>query len=231
LHPDKMDEEKYEPPREAGEETKAIPIVTADHYAGGEHEDTVVHASGDDTKPFKGKAKPGEPKKGKKAKGKKKKKKLLILSIVLYVLLAYAVAALFIIPGFLQPKSTTVPDVIECEYDEAVEELEANHLEVEKEEIFSEEIEEGYIVKTSPRADRTVKEGSKVTLYVSQGKEKIAFEDYVGKDFSQVKQMLDDREFSEVISMEKFSDAPEGEITKQIQPDPGQEIIPSDTRV
>src|SRR5699024_10464980 len=188
----------------------------------------IVNASGSDTKPYKGSSKPGKPKKKNKPKEKKKKKKWIILSIILFVLLASAIAALFVIPGFLQPKVTAVPDVVEWEYDDAVEELEANNLTVEKEETYSDDVEEGFVVKTSPKADRSVKEGSKVTLHVSQGKEKIEFEDYVGKDFSQVKQMLDDEEYSEVIQMEKFSDDPDGEIIKQIQPDPGEEVIPSE---
>src|SRR5699024_9765982 len=226
LDPDKVHEAKYEPPKEEGEETKAIPIVTGNDYTDDAEGKTIVNASGSDTKPYKGNSKPGKPKKK-----KKKKKKWIILSIILFVLLTSAIAALFVIPGFLQPKVTTVPDGVEWEYDEAVEELEANNLTVEKEETYSDDVEEGFVVKTNPRADRSVKEGSEVTLYVSQGKEKIEFEDYVGKDFSQVKQMLDDEEYSEVIQMEKFSDDPDGEIIKQIQPDPGEEVIPSETRV
>lgn len=229
LDPDKINEAKYEPPTEEGEETKAIPIVTGQGHETSEQEDTRVHASGDDTKPYKGNQKGKKQKKKKKPKGKKKKK-WLIISIIILVLLVSGIAALFIIPGILQPKTTTVPDVVEWEYDEAVEELEANKLEAEKEERYSEDIEEGLIIKSDPRADRTIKEGSTVTLYISQGKEEVEFDDHVGKDYSQVERMLEEKGY-EVLSIDKFSDADEGEITKQIQPNQGKEVVPSETKV
>src|SRR5699024_2024223 len=176
----------------------------------------IIHSSGGDTKPYKGKSPSADQKKEKKPKGKKRKK-WIILSIIFFVLLLSGIAALFIIPGILQPKTTTIPDVIEWEYEEAVAELEANNLKAEKEDTYSEDIEKGHVVKTDPRPDRTVKEGSTVTLFVSQGKEEVEFEDYIGKDFSQVKQMLEEQEYDNIISIEKFSDADEGEIITQIQ--------------
>lgn len=229
LNPDKINEEKFEPPEEEGEETKAVPIVTGEKNDSSEQEETLVHAGGQDTKPYKGNKKGKKSKKKKKQKGKKKKK-WLIISIIILVLLLSGIAALFIIPGILQPKTTSVPDVVEWEYDEAVEELESINLEADKEERYSEDIDEGLIIKSDPKADRTVKEGSTITLYVSQGKEEVEFDDYVGKDYSQVERMLEEKGY-EVLSIDKFSDAEEGEITKQIEPNPGKEVVPSETKV
>ena len=150
--------------------------------------------------------------------------------MILFILLASGIAALFIIPGILQPEDVTVPDVSEMEYDEAVEELEMHNLSAEEELIFSEEIEEGLVVRSDPRAGRTVKEESTITLFVSQGKEKVNFSDYVGRDYSQVRRILEEEGF-EVIAYEKFSDRPVGEIITQIQPTPNGDVVPSETRV
>src|SRR5699024_3077946 len=79
-------------------------------------------------------------------------------------------------------------------------------------------------------AGKTVKENSTVTVYVSDGKETVPFEDYVGEDFSKVKQVLEEQGY-EVIAYEKFSERPVNEIISQIQPTPDTEVVPSETRV
>src|SRR5699024_7681810 len=129
-----------------------------------------------------------------------------------------------------EPKEVTEPDLIEREYDEAVEALEEVNLQAKEEQIFSDEIEEGLVVKSSPKAGKTLKENSTVTVYVSDGKEKVTFEDHVGKEFSQVKRVLEDQGY-EVIAYEEHSERPEGEIISQIQPVPDTEVVPSETRV
>lgn len=242
MDPDKINEAVYTPPVEAGEETKAIPIITDNHIQDTD-QDTIVHHADGTTKNFsedmadeEEKAAAGtangkkKKKKGKKNKNKKKKKKKWIILLILFILLASGIAALFIIPGILQPEDVTVPDVSEMEYDEAVEELEMHNLSAEEELIFSEEIEEGLVVRSDPRAGRTVKEESTITLFVSQGKEKVNFSDYVGRDYSQVRRILEEEGF-EVIAYEKFSDRPVGEIITQIQPTPNGDVVPSETRV
>ncbi|MGY0692340.1 Stk1 family PASTA domain-containing Ser/Thr kinase [Virgibacillus sp. FSP13] len=237
LDPDKINEDRYTPPVEVGEETKAIPIITDDqlqHFP--TNQDTIVHQTNGNTKKYNEEAveKPKKSKKKKnkkKNKGKNKKKKWIIIAVILFILLASGVAALFIIPGVLQPKDVDVPNVVDMEYDDAVDELEKLNLKIEKEMMYSEDVEEGIVVKTDPRVGKTVKEESPVTVFVSQGREKVTFSDYVGKDFSQVKRLLEDEDYQEVISYEKYSDKPAGEIITQIQPTPDSEVIPSETRV
>jgi serine/threonine-protein kinase len=241
MDPDKLNEEVYTPPVEAGDETKAIPIIT-DNHVQDTNQDTIVHHSDGTTKNFNdeteneetadaagGSSAKKKKKKGKKNKKKKGKKKWIIL-LVLFILLASGITALFIFPGILQPQDVIVPDVSEMEYDEAVEELEMHNLLAEEELIFSEEIEEGLVVRSEPRAGRTVKEESPITLFVSQGKETVNFSDYVGRDYSQVKRILEDEGF-EVIAYEEYSDRPVGEIITQIQPNPDSDVVPSETRV
>ena len=49
----------------------------------------------------------------------------------------------------------------------------------------------GYIVKTSPAIGRTVKKGTEITLYESKGPEKYEIEDYTGKNYIEVKTILE----------------------------------------
>ncbi|MEN2766497.1 Stk1 family PASTA domain-containing Ser/Thr kinase [Ornithinibacillus xuwenensis] len=232
LSPEKINESKYVPPTEVGEETKAIPIITESHLEN-VHQDTIVHQANAETK----KVPTGQAVKGKKKKkkdrdnSKKRNKKLLIISISLFVLLAIILLTIFLVPTFTGPKDVAIPDVIELEYSEAVQELEANNLKVEREDIYSEDIEEDLVVKTDPRPGRTVKEGSSVTVFVSQGKEKVEFEDYVGQEFTQVERLLKEKLFTDIVVYEEFSDRPAGEILTQVQPEPGEKVIPGETTV
>ena len=47
----------------------------------------------------------------------------------------------------------------------------------------SDDVKEGYVIRTSPKAGKTVKKGSEVTLVVSTGKEEIEIEDYTDKEY------------------------------------------------
>src|SRR5699024_10394256 len=119
-------------------------------------------------------------------KKKNKKKKWIWIGVILFLLLTSAVVALFVLPGMLQPKDVRIPDILEMHEDEAVEELEFLQLEVETEYVYSEYIEESHVIDTDTKVGRTVKEGSTVALIISDGKEKLEFENYVGYDFNQV---------------------------------------------
>ncbi|MEN1966924.1 Stk1 family PASTA domain-containing Ser/Thr kinase [Lentibacillus sp. N15] len=234
LDPDKINEERYVPPIEAGEETKAIPIITDDQIGDSVNQDTIVHQTGGNTKPYvekeaansdKKKKNKKKEKKVKKSKKKKKKKWLIFL-----LLLLVAIAAAVVIPVLLQPKEVDVPDVADMDYDDAVAELDKLNLKHKKELMYDDDVDEGVVVKTDPHAGKTVKEDSTVTVFVSQGKETTAFDDYVGEDFSQIEAMLEEEGF-EVIGYGKYSDEPEGQIVTQIQPTPDTDVVPSETRV
>ncbi|WP_407268006.1 Stk1 family PASTA domain-containing Ser/Thr kinase [Radiobacillus sp. PE A8.2] len=219
LSPERINENPYSPPEDSGELTKAIPIITDDNLKQHNNlkEDTIVRSgNGNDLV---------------NEKKKKKKKKLAIwITTSIVVLLGAIIAALFIIPSLLQPDEIEIPDVIELEYEEASDELRNLGLEVESESVYSEEIPEGYVVSSDPKAGITVIEGSEVLLFTSQGKQTIAFDDYVGQDFSQVQRLLQQSGYT-VISNEQFSDQPEGEIIKQLHPQPGANVVPGETNV
>ncbi|MED4474928.1 Stk1 family PASTA domain-containing Ser/Thr kinase [Oceanobacillus caeni] len=238
LDPDKMNEAPYTPPVEAGDETKAIPIITDDHIQGNNDDETIIHTNGltknhpEDTpkKKLKKGDKKAKGKKKKKTKQKKKRRKWPIF-LSIFIILLIGVIGLFFIPGLFQPKQVDVPEVKEMESDEAKDLLENLNLVVEEEMVSSEDIDEDLVVKTSPSAGRTVNEGSNVTLYISTGKEKFTFEDYVGKDYSQVKRELEVAGFENFIPYEEYSSLPQGQIITQIFPNPDSEVVPSDTTV
>lgn len=84
LSPDRLDEPKFTPPTEIGEETKAIPIITENQLEN-IHHDTIVHQANAETKKVedkeksKGKGKSTSTAKGKTKKKRNKKKYLLFL--------------------------------------------------------------------------------------------------------------------------------------------------------
>lgn len=225
LDPNKLNETIYTPPVEVGDETKAIPIITDDSFHQSVNQDTVVHPTNAKMNEYAS----NEKMKKSKKKGRRKKWKTRI--VIFLILFLVGTAALFTIPIFMPSKDVIIPDLTEMEYEEAVNELHEYNLEMDKEMISSEDIEEGKVVKTTPRAGRTVKENSTIAVYVSNGKEKMAFTDYTGRDFSQVKRLLEDKGFGDVIAYEKYSDEPTGEIISQVQPEADSEVVPSETRV
>ncbi|MBS3680098.1 Stk1 family PASTA domain-containing Ser/Thr kinase [Ornithinibacillus massiliensis] len=236
LSPDRLDEPKFTPPTEIGEETKAIPIITENQLEN-IHHDTIVHQANAETKKVedkeksKGKGKSTSTAKGK-TKKKRNKKKILIISILSFLLLLIVATLLFIVPGLTKPKDVTIPeDIIGQEFSEVEDELEALNLVVEREDMPHDEIEEGKVVKTNPRPGRTIKEGQTITVYVSEGKAKDMFGDYVGRQIGDVERLLEEKGYKPPQIYEVFSDEPAGVIIKQTQPDPGDEVVPEETTV
>ncbi|RPF56041.1 Stk1 family PASTA domain-containing Ser/Thr kinase [Aquisalibacillus elongatus] len=213
LDPDRVNENPFVVPEEEGEETKAVPVISDQTNAyNSNHDDTKVMNNQEETK-------------------KKSKKWLAILLSFLALLITAGVIALFIMPSLFSPDDVTVPDVTGETYADALQELRDLGLEVERESVHSEEVEEDLVVRSTPSEGSSIKEGTTVTLFTSMGKEKIEFDDYVGRSFDQTKRYLESQGYEEIIEYRKESERPEGEIIGQIQPDPGEEIIPEETKV
>ncbi|RCW70761.1 Stk1 family PASTA domain-containing Ser/Thr kinase [Saliterribacillus persicus] len=211
----------FTPPVVTGDVTKAIPIV--------KDESIQSEVGADDTVVHKGNDKQEE--KHNPTKKKKRKKALIWVSSLLFILLGAILMALFVLPSIMQPKDVTIPDVSNKEYEEALQELIDLNLNVVRETTSDEEIEEGLVIETSPKAQEVVKEGREITVYVSLGPETVEFDDYVGRNFQQVERILNQRGFEDIRVYEKFSERPVGEIIDQTQPDPGDEVIPKNTNV
>jgi len=70
------------------------------------------------------------------------------------------------------------------------------------ESIPSSEIDQNRVVKTSPSKGRSVKKGTKVTIYKSSGEDTIVLEDYKGKNAIEVKTLLETK-YELVVTIEK----------------------------
>lgn len=124
---------------------------------------------------------------------KKKNKIAIIIAIVIAAIIIVGSGVIFIVSG-TNNKEIKIPDVSDLTVVEAEELLKKKGLEVnlETKKIESEEIETGKVVKTSPAIGRSVKKGTKITLYESTGIDDIKLEDYVGKNYLEVKVKLEE---------------------------------------
>ncbi len=124
---------------------------------------------------------------------KQENKLLLILAIVFTGLIIIVTAIVFLLPKLTETKDVKIPDVSNLSIIDAENKLEEAGFNVatETKEATSEEIKEGNVVKTSPQAGRTVKEGSTITLYVSIGEGGYVLEDLKGKNYIEEKAILE----------------------------------------
>ena len=124
---------------------------------------------------------------------KNENKLLLILAIVFTSLIVIVTAIVFLLPKLTEAKDIKIPDVSDMSVVEAESILEDAGFEVltETKGITSDVIKEGNVVKTSPAAGRTVKEGSSITLYVSTGEGGYILEDLTGKNYIEQKAILE----------------------------------------
>ena len=124
---------------------------------------------------------------------KSENKLLLILAIVFTSLIVIVTAIVFLLPQLTETKDVKIPDVSNMSVVEAENELESAGFTVatETKDATSDKIEEGNVVKTSPAAGRTVKEGSTITLYVSIGEGGYILEDLTGKNYIEEKAILE----------------------------------------
>lgn len=165
---------------------------------------------------------------------KKENKLLVILGAIfagLAVIAATVVGILVLLPSNSEMQ---VPNVAGKTVDEAVKIFNDMGLKVSAENKYaqSDEIKEGDVVKTDPSSGRTVKKGSEITLYISQGSNTFEIEDYVGQEVYGVKAILEKVHNLFVIIEEDNVDDPskyeENKIMKQ-EPAVGTKVKTGDT--
>lgn len=127
-------------------------------------------------------------------KDKRMNKALIILGTIVGVLIAALLFVVILWPRISSGSDVEIPDVHDMTVEQARKALKDDGLEVEKKvkEKASDEVDEGKVIGTDPEIGESVKEGSKVTLIVSKGSEKIEIEDYTGEDVDDVKKELED---------------------------------------
>lgn len=124
---------------------------------------------------------------------KPKNKMAWILGIIITLIVLAALFFFIIFPKITKVPDVKIPDVSNMTVVKAEEELLSKgfKVNVEVKEEASDTVSEGLIIKTSPTANRTVKKGTTVTMYQSTGTEKIAIEDYTGKNIYEIKAKLE----------------------------------------
>ncbi|OMP68557.1 Stk1 family PASTA domain-containing Ser/Thr kinase [Domibacillus epiphyticus] len=207
----RIHEEKFTIPDEDDEVTKAIPIIASKPQ---ESERITAHE---------------EPEK--KFAPEKKEKKRKSWPWIIFILMVMAVAASVIWPMATAPKDINVPDTTENGLDEAASTLVTAGLAVgESQEEFSADIPEGKVIRTSPEAGETVKEGTKVDLYVSAGKEQSDMADYTGKTLEETRELLEEAGFRNV-NVEMVHDESEAGTVLEHNPEAGEKVIPEEEDV
>ncbi len=115
---------------------------------------------------------------------RKENKLLLILAIIFTGLIVIITTLVFLLPKLTEVKEIEVPPVEGMSIVDAENTLKGEGFTIAEETktISSEEIPEGYVVKTDPQAGSTRKEGAEIVIYVSAGENSYVLEDLVGKD-------------------------------------------------
>ncbi|SEB19706.1 serine/threonine protein kinase [Thalassobacillus cyri] len=233
LDPARIDEAPFVIEDDLDEKTKAIPVITKEAFENNHNDETIVHTNGKShaTKPVEVVADKKKSQPVKKKEKKKKKKKVWPWLLTIFLILLAAGAAALFVPGLIEPKDVEMIDVTGMEYEEAYSELRNLNLQVERETVFSDTVEEGYVVRTDPEAGETIKEGATVTVYSSDGKEKTTFGDYVGENYEQKKAELEAKGFSNIRTFEEYSTEYEKGIIMDQIPQEGQEVVPEGTQI
>jgi len=125
------------------------------------------------------------------------------------ILLFLGLASLIIIyPKVTAVKEVTIKDVSNMEVSEARATLEALGLKVNTELTYksSSTVEQGKVIQSEPVSGRTVKMGKNVTLVISSGVKGIVLENYVGKNYYEVKEKLEKAGIKINVETEDVSD-------------------------
>ena len=152
-----------------------------------------------------------------KQKPAKKRKFKARYMIILASLLLVAASLIWIFSK--TPATIAIPDVAGQTVAEAKETLKKSNFEVgEEKSEASETVAEGRVIRTDPEAGSGRKEGSKVNLIVSSGKQSFQLSNYVGRKSSDVIAELKEKKVPEnliKIEEEESSEGEEGTVLRQ----------------
>ncbi|MBR5370504.1 MAG: Stk1 family PASTA domain-containing Ser/Thr kinase [Bacilli bacterium] len=129
----------------------------------------------------------------------------VIFGLVLITLVMFLLAWSGAIPFLHKNKtSVTIPNCENLKVSSCEKKLEKLGFVVKSkvELVPSDTVDKNRVVKTEPAAGRSVKKGSKVTIYKSSGEETIALEDYTDKNAIEVKTLLETK-YELKVSIEK----------------------------
>lgn len=171
---------------------------------------------------------------------KNEKKLLITLASIFTGLIVLTAAIVFLLPHLSKGKTIEVPDVSKLSKKDATNKLVKAGFNVtcgeeDYKPVASDEIEEGYVVKTDPEADTYVKEGRNICIHVSTGESSFTLEDYTGMNYLEAKGKLDEKckeyECNVIIDKEKVKEEDNIEDNTVIKtlPEKGEVVKKGDT--
>lgn len=139
---------------------------------------------------------------------KPKNKLPWIIGSIITLLVIGLLFVFIVLPMITKVPDVKIPDVTGKNIIEAERMLKDKGfvVNVKIEEVNSDTIEEGLIVRTSPAVNRTVKKGITITLYQSIGSEKIEIEDYTDKNIYEIKAKLELKGLNVVVEPKDVED-------------------------
>ncbi len=135
----------------------------------------------------------------------KRNKLIIIILGIVFVVILFVLALIFLIlPKAANGKTVKVPDCTGDKVSVCEEKLLAAGFEVNTkiESVTSDTIDKNKVVKTDPAKGRSIKVGTKVTIYKSSGEETFELDDYTGQDSKTVKAILETK-YGLVVTIEK----------------------------
>jgi len=161
---------------------------------------------------------------------------VIILSGIFIGLITLIGLSLLIFPYFTNIPEIRIPDVSNKSVVEAEGILKnlGFQVAVETEKIDSETIPIGKIVRTEPKIGRLIKKGTKIVLYESLGTKMIELENYINKNYLEVKTILESLHGLNVLIEKKDVDNPEeynADLIIDQNPAKGAKLIKGETVV
>ncbi len=124
---------------------------------------------------------------------KKNKVVIIVLACIFGLLVAGLVFVFFVLPEETNGKPITVPGCEGLKVSQCEKKLQKLGFEVNTkiETVPSSTIEKNMVVKTDPEEGRSVKEGTKITIYKSLGEDVYEIDDYTGKNYIEIQTILE----------------------------------------
>ena len=208
----------YEYPEQDLEETKTMPAIKKEDLKEEKIETVDIDEKSDDSL--------------KKSKNKTNIALIITGSILLFLTIVVAIA-LFVFPKLTKVEDIAVPNVSGLDRVAAEKKLKdaGFTIDSEVEEEVTDKVEAGLVFKTEPPANVTRKKGTSIKLIIAKDKEAIIVEDYKGKNYLEVKAVLEEKGIYVLVEKKEVEDkdsAQENIIIDQ-KPAVGTEIVEGDT--
>jgi len=147
---------------------------------------------------------------------KRNKKLIIILSSIFGGLVLLLLLIFFIIPALTNKKSVIVPSCKGLKVSTCEKKLQKLGFEVNTniKSVTSKKIKKNRVVKTSPGVGRSIKYGSKITIYKSSGEATFKLDDYVGQNYIKIQTLLEEKGLTVTIE-KKEVDKKEKEYDEQ----------------